>query len=78
MAAFDSAEIVRQPLDALILRLRTMLGAETAVVPVLQDVIEPPSIENIDSSFRSERVHVTLQNKILEYSSIAGTLAKRR
>lgn len=53
MAPFDSAEIVRQPLDALILRLRTMLGAETAVVPVLQDVIEPPSIENIDSSFRS-------------------------
>ena len=49
MEAFDSGEMGRQPLDGVILRLRTMLGGP--VVPVLEDVLTPPPLEHVGAAF---------------------------
>jgi HrpA-like RNA helicase len=49
MDEHEEGEMHRQPLDSVILGLRAMLG--TRVIPVLENVIEPPHIENIDRAF---------------------------
>ena len=51
MDEFDPGEISRTPLDSVILMLKEMLHEE--VIPVLNDCIEPPSMETIDRSFES-------------------------
>ena len=51
MPAFESGEMVRIPLDSVILSLREMLGE--AVTPILLDSLEPPDISTIERSFKS-------------------------
>jgi len=51
MEPFESGEIVRIPLDQVILSLRDMLGE--AVTPILLESLEPPDIRNIERSFES-------------------------
>ena len=51
MAPFEAGEMVRIPLDSVILSLRDMLKEE--VTPVLLSCLEPPDISNIDRSFKS-------------------------
>ncbi|CAM9943012.1 unnamed protein product, partial [Phaeothamnion confervicola] len=51
MAQYELGEMHRQPLDAIILSLRSMLGDK--VVPVLEESIEAPDMERIDRSFES-------------------------
>lgn len=51
MAPYEAGEMVRIPLDSVILSLRDMLNEE--VTPVLLDCLEPPDITNIDRSFAS-------------------------
>ena len=51
MDEFDPGEISRVPLDYVILMLKEMLHEE--VIPVLNNCIEPPSMDTIDRSFES-------------------------
>jgi HrpA-like RNA helicase len=51
MEEFEAGEMVRIPLDSVILMLKQMLHEE--VKPVLQACIEPPPMETIDRSFQS-------------------------
>eukprot|EP00978_Attheya_sp_CCMP212_P005350 scaffold11962_cov59-Attheya_sp.AAC.4 len=51
MEEFDSGEMVRVPLDSVILSLREMLNEE--VTPILLQCLEPPDISNIERSFES-------------------------
>lgn len=51
MEEFEPGEMVRIPLDAVILMLKQMLHEE--VKPVLLDCIEPPPLDTIDRSFQS-------------------------
>jgi hypothetical protein len=46
MMEHEEGEMHRQPLDSVILSLRGMLGG--AVLPILENVLEPPRMENID------------------------------
>jgi HrpA-like RNA helicase len=46
----DRGEILRTPLDAVILNLKEMLG-EGEICPVLQECIEAPDVTNIQASF---------------------------
>ena len=48
MDEHEEGEMHRQPLDSVILGLRGMLGGK--VVPILENVLEPPHMENIDRS----------------------------
>jgi HrpA-like RNA helicase len=52
MDAFEPGEILRIPLDSVILMLKEMLSSES-VVEVLHHCIEPPNIKTIDRSFES-------------------------
>jgi HrpA-like RNA helicase len=52
MQAFEPGEIVRTPLDSVILTLRTILG-DGEVTGTLLDCIEPPQMATIDRSFES-------------------------
>lgn len=52
MEPFEPGEMLRIPLDSVILMLRGILTDE-AVTNVLQDCLEPPSIKTIDRSFQS-------------------------
>jgi len=52
MEPFEPGEMLRIPLDSVILMLRGILTDE-AVTNVLQDCLEPPSIKTIDQSFQS-------------------------
>ena len=51
MEAFEPGEIVRMPLDSVILMLKQMLHEE--VIPVLRECIEPPAMATIEKSFES-------------------------
>ncbi|KAL7553079.1 hypothetical protein ACHAWF_016337 [Thalassiosira exigua] len=51
MPPFEAGEMVRVPLDNVILSLRNMLNEE--VTPILLDCLEPPDISNIERSFQS-------------------------
>ncbi|KAL7520635.1 hypothetical protein ACHAWX_005350 [Stephanocyclus meneghinianus] len=51
MAPFEVGEMVRIPLDHVILSLRDMLGE--AVTPILLECLEPPDMLNIKQSFQS-------------------------
>lgn len=51
MDEFEQGEMVRIPLDSVILMLKDMLHEE--VKPVLMNCIEPPRMETIDKSFAS-------------------------
>eukprot|EP00980_Cylindrotheca_fusiformis_P003409 scaffold758_cov104-Cylindrotheca_fusiformis.AAC.8 len=51
MEEFDRGEIRRVPLDSVILMLKEMLHEE--VIPVLENCIEPPELDNIDPSLQS-------------------------
>lgn len=51
MPPFEAGEMVRIPLDQVILSLRDMLGE--AVTPILLECLEPPDIFNINRSFQS-------------------------
>jgi len=51
MPVFEAGEIVRVPLDSVILSLREMLNE--AVTPILLDCLEPPDISTIERSFQS-------------------------
>lgn len=51
MDEFEQGEMVRIPLDSVILMLKEMLHEEAR--PVLMSCIEPPSMETIDKSFES-------------------------
>ena len=47
--------ICRQPLQDVILRLRVMLESSDSfegVVPILEDLLEPPDTENVNNSFQ--------------------------
>jgi hypothetical protein len=46
MMEHEEGEMHRQPLDSVILSLRGMLGGH--VLPILENVLEPPRMENID------------------------------
>ncbi|CEP01768.1 RNA helicase [Plasmodiophora brassicae] len=48
---YEVPEVRREPLDKLILRLRSML--DQPVLPLLNDLIEPPSCAAIDAAFAS-------------------------
>jgi len=50
MREFDKGEILRTPLDNVILDLKEIMNDEE-VIPILEDLIEPPSTANIASSF---------------------------
>lgn len=52
MDAFEPGEILRIPLDSVILMLKEMLPGES-VVEVLLHCLEPPNIKTIDRSFES-------------------------
>eukprot|EP01041_Mallomonas_annulata_P007018 gene7018-14283_t len=50
----EVAEVHRQPLQDIILRLRAMLedtDSFEGVVPVLMDLLEPPDVDNVEKSF---------------------------
>lgn len=51
MEAFDSGEMARQPLDGVIVQLRSMLDAN--VVPILESVLTPPPLEHVGKAFES-------------------------
>ena len=51
MDPFESGEMVRIPLDQVILSLRDMMNE--AVTPILLDCLEPPDVTNIERSFES-------------------------
>jgi HrpA-like RNA helicase len=51
MPPHEEGEIHRQPLDSVIIGLKAMLGQ--AVVPVLENVLEPPLMDHIDRAFQS-------------------------
>ena len=51
MDPYEEGEMVRIPLDSVILSLRDMLGER--VTPILLDCLEPPDISTIDRSFAS-------------------------
>jgi HrpA-like RNA helicase len=48
----DRGEILRTALDSVILNLKEMLPS-SAIEPILEETIEPPSTLNIESSFAS-------------------------
>ncbi len=48
---FDTAEIRRRPLDSLILGLKAML--EQPVIPLLNSVLQPPSMTHVEKAFES-------------------------
>jgi len=49
-AQFEEGEILRSPLDLIILNLRTMVQEES-VSTLLMECIEPPEVANIENSF---------------------------
>jgi len=51
MDPYESGEMVRIPLDQVILSLRDMMNE--AVTPILLDCLEPPDVTNIERSFES-------------------------
>lgn len=51
MCEFESGEMLRMPLDSVILMLKEMLNEETT--PALMSCIEPPDISNVDRSYKS-------------------------
>ncbi len=51
MIDHDGGEIHRQPLDGVILGLKSMLNQ--AVVPILQDILEPPKVDFVQRAFVS-------------------------
>jgi HrpA-like RNA helicase len=51
---YDTSELRKTPLHNIILNLRHMLENSddfAGVVPVLEDLLEPPDVENVESSF---------------------------
>jgi len=52
MQAFEKGEIVRTPLDSVILSLKNMMN-EGEVTSILLECIEPPKVSTIDRSFES-------------------------
>lgn len=51
MEEFEPGEMVRIPLDSVILMLKQILHEE--VIPVFRDCLEPPSLQTIERSFQS-------------------------
>ena len=52
LAPFEHGEILRSPLDNVILNLRTIVSEES-ITDMLMDCLEPPKIENIQRSLAS-------------------------
>ena len=52
LAPFESGEILRSPLDTVILNLRTIVSEES-ITELLLDCLEPPKVENIQRSLAS-------------------------
>ena len=52
MASFEPGEMVRTPLDSVILTLKEMMGDDEMVTDVLNDCIEPPNMRTIERSYK--------------------------
>lgn len=52
MMQFEPGEMVRIPLDSVILTLKEMMADDEIVTNVLYDCIEPPNMNTIDRSFK--------------------------
>ena len=55
MTSFEPGEMVRIPLDTVILTLKEMMADDEKVSDVLNDCIEPPKVETIARSQTRER-----------------------
>ena len=53
MPEYDPGDVVREPLDTVILTLKTMLKKGGGVSSVLEDLIEPPDYSNIEASLKA-------------------------
>ena len=51
MNEFDSGEMLRMPLDSVILMLKDLLNEDTT--PALLDCLEPPDLSTIENSYNS-------------------------
>lgn len=52
MTSFEPGEMVRIPLDTVILTLKEMMADDEKVSDVLNDCIEPPNVKTIERSYR--------------------------
>ena len=52
MTSFEPGEMVRIPLDSVILTLKEMLLDDERVTDVLHDCIEPPNMSTIERSYK--------------------------
>lgn len=52
MSSFEPGEMVRIPLDSVILTLKEMMADDEKVTDVLHDCIEPPNMSTIERSFK--------------------------
>lgn len=52
MTSFEPGEMVRIPLDTVILTLKEMMADDEKVSEVLDDCIEPPNVKTIERSYR--------------------------
>lgn len=52
MASFEPGEMVRIPLDSVILTLKEMMADDEKVTNVLHDCLEPPNMSTIDRSYK--------------------------
>ena len=50
---FDEGEILRSPLDSVILNMKTIIESEENTSQLLMECIEPPKVEQIQNSFTS-------------------------
>jgi HrpA-like RNA helicase len=51
MQPFEAGEMLRTPLDSVILTLKEMMGDDEKVSTVLGDCIEPPNLSTIERSY---------------------------
>jgi HrpA-like RNA helicase len=68
---FEEGEILRSPLDSVILNLRTIV-ADESITEILRGCIEPPDTVNIENSFNSlfNRKFTTAANDNFEITSL--------
>ena len=52
MTPFEPGEMVRVPLDTVILTLKEMMADDERVSDVLDDCIEPPNVSTIQRSYK--------------------------
>lgn len=70
-APFEIGEILRSPLDAVVLNLRTIVDEES-VTKLLLDCLEPPKIENIQLSLNSLHKSGFIDQPVDEFSITAS------